>query len=80
MSGWDTDVAVVTDEAGAQAIATALTSSGITYIIVAQPEALPAAQLSYHVKEQGKDLTTTRLALRFAGQDSLESGSISPHA
>ena len=80
MSGWDADVALAHDEPRAQAIAATLTSGGISNIIVAQPEASPAAQASYHVKVQAKDLATARLALWFAGQESLEGGSISTHA
>ena len=81
MSGWDTDVALAHDEAGAQAIASTLTSSGISNtIVVQQPGASPSAQVSYHVKVQVKELTTARLALWFAGQGSLEGGSIAPRA
>ena len=74
MSGWDTDVALAHDEAGAQAIAATLTAAGISNIIVEQPETLPFARVSYHVKVQAKELTTARLALWFAGQGSLEGG------
>lgn len=80
MSGWDTDVALAHDEAGAQAIASTLTSSGISNTIVGQPEASPFAQVSYHVKVQAEDLTTARLALWFAGDGSLEGGSVFPRA
>jgi hypothetical protein len=80
MSGWDTDVALAHDEAGAQAIAATLTASGISNIVVAQPEAAPQAQVSYHVKVQAKDLTTARLALWFAGQGSLEGRAFFPRA
>ncbi len=80
MSGWETDVALTHDEARAQAMAATLTAAGVSNIIVGQPEASPQVQLSYHVKVQAKDLTTARLALWYVGQDSLESGSISPQA
>jgi hypothetical protein len=80
MSGWDTEVALAHDEAGAQAIAATLAAAGVSNAIVGQPEASPRAQVSYHVKVQAKDLTTARLALWFAGHDSLEGGSISRQA
>ena len=74
MSGWDKDVAVLHDEAGAQAISAKLMAAGVSNIVSRQPDVGPRAQTPYHVKVQTKDLTTARLALWFAGQGSLEGG------
>jgi hypothetical protein len=74
MSEWDKDVAVLHDEAEAQAISAKLMAAGVSNIISRRPDVGPQAQASYHVKVQAKDLTTARLALWFSGQGSLEGG------
>ena len=80
MSGCNRDVAVLDDEAGAQAISAKLMAAGVGNIISRQPDVGPQAQASYRVKVQAKNLTTARLALWYAGQNSLERGSISRQA
>jgi hypothetical protein len=77
MSGFDTEMALAHDEAGAQAIAATLAAAGVSNIIVGQFETSPWAQTCYSVKSQATDPTTACLALRFAGEGSLE-GSSSP--
>jgi hypothetical protein len=80
MSGWDKDVAVLRDEAGAQAISAKLMAAGVSNIISRQPDVGPQTQASYHVKVQAKNLTIARLALWYAGRDSLEGGPLFPQA